>query len=513
MKRKNLSFEWNSILRDVLKNLWVVILSGLIGFFGFYVLTYGSYKPVYTSKATISVTSMTGGSSISTYSSLSVTSEMANVFTTLLDDPMLTERAAELLEKDSFDGTLSFAVIDKTNLIEVRVDSDNPVKSYYLLNAVLAVHPEISEKIFNDADIHTLRTPTVPTGPSNSVSDANSGLAVAACVVLSFTAILVLSLLRNTVKKEADFDEKIESKLIGTIVHESKKMTLNEVRQKKKKGLLIHSNAYISLRFTENFHKIAAKLEHKKKRGDGNVYAITSVAENEGKSTCAANIAVSLADRGNKVALVDLDFKKPALYKIFDEAPVEGSSLNDLLSGNVAFENFEFVHFKKLPLSLVINSNPDSAGKNHVANGSVANLTARLKKEFDFVIIDTAPLSLDSSVTDIIQMVDKTILIIRTDTVNVNIINDHITTITKISKNLAGCILNNVYMGILPFSITGNDESGRYGSYGYGKYHRYGHYGHYSRYGHYGHYAKQHASAEAEDSAVVEASFSDSLGN
>jgi Mrp family chromosome partitioning ATPase len=49
------------------------------------------------------------------------------------------------------------------------------------------------------------------------------------------------------------------------------------------------------------------------------VIAITSVAENEGKSTCAANIAVSLADRGNKVILLDLDFKKPALYKIFSE--------------------------------------------------------------------------------------------------------------------------------------------------------------------------------------------------
>lgn len=511
MKRKNLSFEWNSILRDVVKNFWVVILSGLIGFFGFYVLTYGSYKPVYTSKATLSVTTANG--TTSTYSSLAVSSEMATVFTTLLDDPLLTERAAEVLGKDSFDGTLSFSVIENTNLLEVRVDSDNPVKSYYLLNAVLTVHPEISEKIFNNANIHTLRTPDVPTGPSNSVSDQNSSLVVAACVILSFSAIVLLSLLRNTVKKESDFDEKIESKLIGTIVHESKKMTLNEIKQKKKKGLLIHSNAYISLRFTENFHKIAAKLEHKKKRGDGSVYAVTSVAENEGKSTCAANIAVSLADRGNKVALVDLDFKKPALYKIFDETPVEGSSLNDLLSGNIAFEDFEFVHFKKLPLSLVINSAPNPSGKNHIADGNVENLIERLKKDFDFVIIDTAPLSLDSSVTDIIRKVDKTILIIRTDTVNVNVINDHITTITKISKNLAGCILNNVYMSLLPFSITGNDESGRYGSYGYGKYHRYGHYGHYSRYGHYGHYAKQRTSAEAEESAIVAASYSDTTGS
>lgn len=503
MKRNKISFEWYSILKDVVRNIWVVILSALIGFFGFYVVTCGSYEPVYTSRATLTVTSRS--SSAGSYSALTVSGEMANVFTTVLADPILKERAAERLGFDGFDGNLHFSIIENTNFVEVYVDSDNPMKSYYLLRALLDVHPEISNKTLKNANINVVRLPNVPSGPSNAVSDGNSALAVIACAVLSLTAIVVLSLLRNTVKKEADFDEKIESKLIGTIVHENKNMSLSEIRQKKKKGLLIHSNAYISLRFTENFHKIAAKLEHKKKRGEGSVYAITSVAENEGKSTCAANIAVSLADRGNKVALVDLDFKKPAVYKIFDESPVEDSSLSDLLNKKVAYEDFEFVPFKKLPLSLVLNAKPDPEGRKRIGDSSVADLLAQLKKQFDFVIVDTAPISVDTSVTDIIRMVDKTILVIRTDTVNINAINDCITTITKISANLAGCILNNVHMNILPFSITGNDESNSYGTYGYGKYYRYGHYGH------YGHYSRRHKTNAAEESAIDSAKQADAL--
>jgi len=108
-------------------------------------------------------------------------------------------------------------------------------------------------------------------------------------------------------------------------------------------------------------------------------------------------------------------------------------------------------------------------------------LIEKLKEQFDYVIIDTAPVSLDSTVTDIIQSVDKTVLIIRTDTVNVNALNDCIATISKISSNLAGCILNDVHMNILPFSITGNDESNHYGGYGYSRYSHYGHYGHYEK--------------------------------
>lgn len=237
--------------------------------------------------------------------------------------------------------------------------------------------------------------------------------------------------------------------------------------------MLIHSNAYISLRFTENFHKIAAKLEHKKNQSGDKVFAITSVAENEGKSTCAANIAVSLADRGNKVVLLDLDFKKPALHKIFSEESTENGELSDLLGKKIAFEDFAFRPFKKTSLSLAINTKPDPAYRSLIEEGSVSALIEKLKEQFDYVIVDTAPLSLDSSVTDIIQMVDKAILIIRTDTVNVNALNDSIATISKNSQNLAGCILNDVHMNILPFSITGNDESNRYGGYGYG----YGKYG------------------------------------
>ena len=300
-----------------------------------------------------------------------------------------------------------------------------------------------------------------------------------ACATLSLAFVIAMSLMRNTVKKESDFDEKIESKLIGSIAHENKKMSLRDVRQKKKKGLLIHSNAYISLRFTENFHKIAAKLEHKKNRLNESVYAITSVAENEGKSTCAANISVSLADRGNTVILLDLDFKKPAVYKIFSEDTIENGEVSDLLSKKVSFEDFAFRQFKKTSLSLAINTKADPDYRNLIEDGSVFALIEKLKAEYDFVIIDTAPLSIDSSGTDIINMVDKTILIVRTDTVHANVLNDAIATISKISSNLAGCILNDVHMNILPFSFTGNDETNRYGGYRYGKHSHYGHYGKY----------------------------------
>lgn len=479
MRKNKITIEIHSLLKDVIRNIWVVILSGLIGFMGFYVVTHSAYDPVYTASATLVVNATSSGTG--SYAALSTSKEKANILVNIFTEPSIREAAAEYLEIESFDGNVSASVLESTNFIELRVTSDHPEKSYNLLNAVINSHHKVSNKIFRNAGVSVIRMPSMPSAPSNRIDEGNRNLVIVACMTISLAIILALSLMRNTVKKESDFTDKVDSKNIGTITHEDKKMTLQEIKQKKKKGLLIHSNAYISLRFTENFHKIAAKLEHIKNHSGDKVFAITSVAENEGKSTCAANIAVSLADRGNKVVLLDFDFKKPALFKIFGEEANEENELSDLLGNKISVNDFAFRTFKKTSLFLAINTKPDIEYHSYVENGSIPELIDKLKKDFDFIIIDTAPLSLDSTVTDIIQKVDKTVMVVRTDTVNVDAINDHIATISKISANLAGCILNDVYLNVLPFSFTGNDESGRYSRYGYGRYSHYGHYGHYGK--------------------------------
>lgn len=477
MKKDKITIELYSLLKDIVKNIWVVILCAVIGSMGFFLVTHASYKPMYTSTATLTV--LNSGSVTASYSTYTISTEKANVLVNIFSEPTIKEYAAAYLETDRFDGTISARVIDQTNFIELKVTSDHPEKAYKLLNAVLKSHHKVSGKIFKNAGITVISNPTVPSGPSNHISNSDRSLVVMAFATLSLALVVAFSLMRNTVKKESDFEDKIESKLLGTIAHEDKRMSLQDIRQKKKKGLLIHSNAYVSLRFTENFHKIAAKLEHSKNRLNEKVFAITSVAENEGKSTCAANIAVSLADRGNKVMILDLDFKKPALYKIFSEETIENGEISDLLAEKVDYKDFAFRQFKKTSLSVAVNTKADSEYHKYIEDGSIAGLIERLKAEYDFIIIDTAPLSLDSTVTDIINLVDKTILVVRTDTVHANVLNDAISTISKISSNLAGCILNDVHINILPFSITGNDESTLYGGYRYGKHTHYGHYGKY----------------------------------
>ena len=94
----------------------------------------------------------------------------------------------------------------------------------------------------------------------------------------------------------------------------------------------------------------------------------------------------------------------------------------------------------------------------------------------DYIIVDTAPISVDSSVSEIIKMADKSILVVKTDTVETGTINDAILTIKEVGDNFAGCILNQTHPDMPMTSLTGAGDDtmysrGRYNGKYYGKYH------------------------------------------
>ncbi len=477
----NTRIELYSIIRDLIKNVWAIIMAVLIGLMGIYVATRSIYTPEYTAKATLVVNAKS--SSSGAYSLFSLSTDMSSIISKVIVEPAVQQKAAELLEKEEFDGALNSSVIEGTNFISLSVTSDSPQKSYELLKAVIEAYPQVSDSIYNNAVIKVLAVPEVPHSPSNRISTGNRIIIVGACGILVAGLIVVFSLLRDTVKDEEDFKNKLEAKLIGSVPHEKKQFSVQERLQGKNKALLIHNNAFLSLSFVENYHKIAAKIEHIQHRKGSKVFAVTSVAENEGKSTTAANIAISLADRGYKVILIDVDCKKPALYKVFDKTPSEKSELGNLLNKKIKPSEFRLKRYKQSQLYLAINTQPYPEYGAWIESGELKRIVKSFESQVDYVILDTAPIVADAYVTDIVKMADQTILVVRTDTAFSSDINDAVATVKEVGGHMAGCILNDTFPEFNFFSMAGINESGfRYGT-GYGKYgSKYGKYGKYGRY-------------------------------
>lgn len=460
MNRGKISIDYYSILKDLLRNFWVVLLCLLIGVMGIYIAERSVYKPEYTSTATVVVNAKGASSSASV--SYNVSSEMAVVFSKIFSEPSMKKAAAEYLELERFDGRVTATVLKDTNFINISVVSDSPRKSYELLSAILHVYPSISEEVFENSVITVLKHPSMPSSPSSAGLQHSKLQTLLVLVFISMAAIVAFSVFRDTVKNEKEFKNKVEAKLLGCIPHEIKAKSIKDRLSKKKKGLLISNNAFISTKFVESFNRIVAKIEHQKSRDGSKVFAITSFAENEGKSTVSSNLALSLARKGNKVLLMDMDGKKPAIYKLFGCSYIENSELGALFNGEISNNNYRLRRYKKTSLYLALNTRAYANSYKWIENGKAKKTIKALRGMVDYIIIDTAPISVDSSVSDIIKLADKTILVVKTDTIETATIKDAISTITEAGNNLAGCILNQTPPDLPIAAFTGAGDDIKY---------------------------------------------------
>ena len=460
MNRGKISIDFYSILKDLVKNFWVVLLSLVIGAMGIYIAEKSIYMAEYTSTATVVVN--VKGSSSNSSSMYNISAEMAEVFSKVFSEPAMKKAAAENLELEKFDGRVSAAVLTDTNFINISVVSDSPRKSYELLNSILQVYPNISEEVFKNSVITILKHPSMPSSPS-SVGLQHSKIKILLVVaLLSVGAIVVLSIFRDTVKNEKIFKDKVNGKLLGSIPHEIKENSIKNLFHKNKKGLLIDRNAFVSTRFVESFNRIVAKIEHHKLRDGSKVFAVTSVAENEGKSTVSSNLALSLARKGNRVLLIDMDGKKPAIYKLFNCSYIENAELGALLNGEISSNDYKLRRYKKTNLYLALNTHAYPNSHKWIESGMAKKTIKSLKSIVNYIIIDTAPISVDSSVNEIIKLADKSILVVKADTVETVAINDAITTISDVGDNFAGCILNQTHPDVIMTSFTGVSDDTKY---------------------------------------------------
>jgi Mrp family chromosome partitioning ATPase len=205
----------------------------------------------------------------------------------------------------------------------------------------------------------------------------------------------------------------------------------------------------------------------------------TSIAENEGKTSIASNVALSLAAKGKKVLLVDFDFMKPAIYKFFELGFEVNSELGELFNNQIAMEKFRFRKFKDTNLSIALNTKQYKESVKWIENGDLEKFIRSVEDKVDFIIIDTAPFAVDSSVSAIAKFAHKLVFVNRADVVRADDINKTISILENAGAKIAGCILNDVYTDYTPFGFLENTRLGRY---------YYSKYGHYSKYGKYGYY-------------------------
>ena len=461
-----LPFDPVVLIQDVLKRWLLILLAAVMVGVGSYIAADSQYQPVYQSGATLVVSSR--GSASTVYSNLSSTSTIAGVFTDLLNSSLMRKAILEEVGIASFDGTISAAMIPETNLLTIRVTASDPRTAFLVTRAVVERHDVVTYQVIDEIALETLKGPVVPMGPVNSANAMGQlkRTAVLAALVTAFL-LAVASFTRDAVRSGKEARKKLDCDYLGEIPHEKKHKTLLSALRRRKSSILV-TNPTTSFRYVETIRKLRRRVEHH--MHGGKVLMITSLLENEGKSTVAANLALSMAQKYDKVLLIDCDLRKPAC-SILLEQKLNGAGVRDVLSGKVHPAE-AVVKYKKTNLDLLLEKKADRNSGDRLASANMKQLLLWARENYDFVVLDLPPMSVVSDAESVMEFADGSLLVVRQNAAVAPALNKVIAALQNGKAKLLGCVLNNVHS-------TAISSGQGYGGYGYGRYGRYGHYNYY----------------------------------
>ncbi|PID29396.1 MAG: hypothetical protein CR982_02775 [Candidatus Cloacimonadota bacterium] len=171
------------------------------------------------------------------------------------------------------------------------------------------------------------------------------------------------------------------------------------------------------------------------------VIVVSSSVPKEGKSTTSSNLAVTIAQSGKKVVLIDADLRRPVVHKNFNilreigvtDFLIKNSSVRDI-SKMTDIENLSIITCGDIP------PNPSEL----IASAKMDKFIEELKKEYDVIIFDTPPVI---TVTDAVVLSRKTdgiVLVVSSGTVGKEEVRRSQDLLRSVDANIIGVILNNL---------------------------------------------------------------------
>lgn len=454
-----------TLVHDILTHWWYILMGALAAAMLTYVVVNMRYVPEYTTTATFVVSSK---GSNNTYSNLNSANEMAQTFQKILESSIMKKTVCEELGVDEIDADIQTEVLEGTNLLVLNVTADTPKESIDIIRSIMDHYTEVSIYTVGNAVMDVLEEPEIPyiaDNPLNVREDVKKGfLAGAGVCILLFG---LLSYMRNSVKQEKEIEKKLDARSLGAIVYERKYKTVRALVEHKKTAILMDSPV-ASFAFVESYKKLAAKVEYQMKKDDRKVLVVTSVSENEGKSTVAANLAIGLAEQGKKVILVDGDIRRPSQFLIFNLKVEEKNELGEFLKGAGVLGDI-LMKGDRQHLYFLGGRNCYSSSTEMLHSDKLPRLMNACKKNADYVIIDTPPAGLLGDAQVFAQCADAVLMVVRQNYMLAEDINDILDDFRDNHSKILGVVLN----GVQTFSHIADSTVGGY----------YGRYGHYGKYG------------------------------
>ncbi|MBT3137045.1 polysaccharide biosynthesis tyrosine autokinase [Alteromonas sp. ALT199] len=293
--------------------------------------------------------------------------------------------------------------------------------------------------------------------PSYTPSKPNKKLFIAAAFVLSLSFGIALAIVMETlnsgIRSVEDVEKKLGQRMLGLIPW---------LAHKKKTDLPIRSFFDGKKhQFAEAVRTLRTSLSLLNIEKENQAILVTSSVPKEGKTTVSINLAFALGQL-DKTILIDADLRRPSIGKQFNIPSYQPGVANLVLKSH-SFEEC-LVRDEESNIDILSAGTIPSNPQELLADKGFEELITKLKSEYKYVVVDTAPTQAVSDSMIVANSCDSVIYVVRADSTSDKVINNGLSRFLQVGHRLDGVVLNQVN---LRKSDVAQRYAGFYDQYGY----------------------------------------------
>ena len=327
---------------------------------------------------------------------------------------------------------ISVSQVADTAILKIVVTDKTKENSRNIANKVAEVFTKEISSIYKLNNVSVIDEALTPSIPSN----INIMKDIVIVGMLSFAGsiaiVFVIFYFDDTLRSIDDMEEEIKTPVIAKVYKDNNGIDLIV----EKKPNAVASESIRTLRTNLQFSSVDEKIK---------TILVTSSVPSEGKSFVAANLASAFAQTGKRVLIVDCDLRKGRQHKIFGVSGKKG--LSNLLIGEI--EKYkEYVAKTNVKDVYLIPRGIFPPNPSELLNSKKnALLITLLKKDFDIVILDGAPIIGLSDSLILSSIVDKVLVVSALNYTKKTDLRNTITALNNVNANIAGFVANNLVHG------------------------------------------------------------------
>jgi capsular exopolysaccharide synthesis family protein len=277
--------------------------------------------------------------------------------------------------------------------------------------------------------------PDIPTNRSFPQLKWSMTIAIAIGLVLALTIAFVREMTDTTVRSDRDITRMGQMALLGMVGDETQDPQAAGARLP-----LVIFDAPHSMT-AEQLRQVRTRLQHAASLDTTRSILVTSPSPGDGKTTIACNLAAGLALNGRRILLVDSNFRRPEVHKVFGLGNEHGFS--DVLAGSIAFD--EVVQETQVPNLSVMSAGPKPINATEMFESQLLiDFIERALEEFDHVIFDSGPMMVVSESQAMAPRVDGVVTVVRARSNSRGLLQRMRDTLRQIKAEHLGVVLNGV---------------------------------------------------------------------